>query len=138
MKYRERFVDDESFVVSINTQYLRSVHGPLTVDSLARHNLYTRVPPQFARNVRIKQIFDRFQLELAGELIQHVADFTKRIGWSEDVCFISLFLLHLILLITSNCSVKYITIFRRQLHLHRKHTLHPDRHPRAEHAQRRM
>ena len=85
IKYRERFVDNESFVISIDTQYRRSQGGDYSTLSLADTNFYTHIPPQFEDNPRIREIFGSFKDHLSEELIHHVNDFTQRVGWSSEV-----------------------------------------------------
>ena len=86
LKYRERFVDDESFIVSVDSRH-RPRPIEITGESLISNNFYTRIPPQFENNNRIKQIFENFQAELAEELLDHVAKYSERIHWSKEVNF---------------------------------------------------
>ena len=86
LTFQERFLDDESFLVSVNTEYDKAESGCLTENSLIMNNLAFHLPPQHRNNPQIRELFSRFQNDLSFLLMEHVENFGIRLIDRNKVC----------------------------------------------------
>lgn len=81
---RERFLDDECYVVSMKTHYDSGL-GPITKRAIMKHNMITRIPSVHLENEEVKFAFEEFKLSLARIHKKHISDFEQRFQGRFDV-----------------------------------------------------
>jgi hypothetical protein len=74
--WRERYIDDEPFLLCVKAEHDEGVDSNVSVEKLMDNNTW-HLPPQYKKDGLVLDTFRRFQKELSELLIGHVSDFTK-------------------------------------------------------------
>jgi hypothetical protein len=89
LAWRERYIDDEPFLLCVKTEYDEDEVGEVSVEKLVENNTW-HLPPQYKKEGPVLEAFRRFQKELSALLFEHVSNFAERMASAEKVGTFSL------------------------------------------------